>query len=99
MTDEQRAALVEQIARICEPEGFHHSAWAEPYHRRRGMAKATAILAAIEPAIRADERARVVEEATTDMAVSRAMWAYCSGAPTLAQDTRNAIRAALGVEP
>jgi hypothetical protein len=62
-----------------------------------------ATIAAIEPAIRADERARVVEEATADEAVERATAVHFDGQPDrvtynrVRRQTRAAIRAALGV--
>lgn len=62
MTEDERNALLEQIACICEPEGFYHGRLAVPSHRARGLAKAAVILAAIEPAIRADERKRSEDE-------------------------------------
>lgn len=63
MTDDERAALREQIAEALwhRYAPSHHIAWADEPHRAEYIDPAEAILAAIEPAIRADERARVVE--------------------------------------
>jgi uncharacterized protein YbjT (DUF2867 family) len=98
MTDAERAALIEQIARICEPEGFCPRGWAAPSHRARGLVKATFILADIEPILRADERARVVAEATSPDAVWRGVEAI-SPERLYRAEMLAAIRAALGVEP
>jgi hypothetical protein len=113
MTEDERAALVEQIARqICFHRGAPACACAgwcrapvanllDPLFST--VAQSKAILAAIEPTIRADERGRVVAEATTDEAVERATAVHFDGQPDRAtynrvrRQTRAAIRAALGV--
>ena len=115
MTDDERAALVERIAQMrfdaisgLDPEWNEVDDAACPGFRDTFRDEARAILAAIEPAIRADERARVVAEATTDEVVERAVQAYWGDNMTRAahwyehsmeaKRIRAAIRAALGVE-
>ena len=72
MTDAERAALVERIAQMrfdaisgLDPEWNEVDDAACPGFRDTFRDEARAILAAIEPAIRADERARVVAEAVS----------------------------------
>lgn len=115
MTDDERAALVALVARaLCRkwaeqdatqtPEDVDATVELEwrgfvdgPFGSARNLGF---VIDAIEPAIRADERARVAAEATTDEAVERACHEFFSvEARTTSDDMRAAIRAALGVEP
>jgi hypothetical protein len=85
MTDAERAAL---LILIQYPAG--------PGLRVTTPEAADCILRVVEPAIRADERARVVAEATTDEAVGRATKLFVSLDNEWKDDMREAIRAALG---
>jgi hypothetical protein len=104
MTEDERAALVEQIAKaICTADeqngGLPWEGLKElrPRQLEPYLDRAKAALAAIEPAIRADERARVVAEATTDEAAVRAIETFWDSTSSSNTDSmREAIRAALG---
>ena len=66
MTDDERAALVDEIGRRVAYEGcpdLSYPCWTDDFRFEHCHCKYVArnILAAIEPAIRADERARLAE--------------------------------------
>jgi hypothetical protein len=102
MTEDERAALVWRTT----VDLFNAQPDRDTFEKARREVKA--ILAAIEPAIRADERARVVAEATTDEAVERAERAHSDTKSTLRlypdalpqpSPILAAIRAALEAKP
>jgi hypothetical protein len=71
--------LRERVARIIAPARFEGNNAAFPTGQESAFSKADAILALVqadEAAIRADERAKVREQATTDEQVARAIYAF-----------------------
>jgi uncharacterized protein (DUF1697 family) len=94
MTDDERAALVDR-ALLAHMDFFGADAFTD--EARDAMCVVVAI---IEDAIRADERARVVAEATTDEAVRRAARVFWNtDGDAQGSDMLAAIRAALEATP